>query len=101
MKTSLGYLFHFLYWVWFIYFLFYTIQEIITLKQVVVGEGSIFMLVSTFGLFFVGLFLYLFTITFEIEIVINKHLRSFSLIFCVLLIVVFLFAFKGNSSLHA
>lgn len=100
MKSTFGYLFHFLYWVWFIYFLFYTIQEIMTLRQVVVGEGSLFMLISTFGLFFMGLFLYLFTITFEIPSVVNKKLRSYSLVFCVILIALFLFAFKGNSSLR-
>lgn len=101
MKSTFAYIFHFLYWVWFIYFFFYTTQEIITLKQIVVGEGIIFMLVSTFVLFFVGLFLYVFTLSLEISNEINKRLQSFSLVVCVVLVVLFFLAFRGNSSLHA
>jgi len=100
MKSTLAYTFHFLYWVWFIYFLFYSIQEIITLKQVLVGEGLIFMVISTVVLFFVGLVLYLFTLTFEIPGEMNKQLRSVSLVLGVILIGLFFWAFNGNSSLR-
>lgn len=100
MRSILIYVLYFLYWVWFIYFVFYVIQEIMTLKQVVVGERIIFMAISTFVLFFVGLFLYLFTLTFEISNTLNKHLRSSSLFFCVTLIVLFFLVLRGNSLLH-
>lgn len=71
-----------------------------TLKQVLVGEGTIFMVISTFVLFFIGLFLYLFTLTFEISNTLHKHLRSSSLFFCVTLIVLFFLILRGNSLMH-
>ena len=100
MRSILACVLHFLYWVWFIYFVFYIIQEIMTLKQEVVGERIIFMAISTFVLFFVGLFLYLFTLTFEISNTLNKHLRSSSLFFCFTLIVLFFLVLRGNSLLR-
>jgi hypothetical protein len=100
MRSILACVLHFLYWVWFIYFVFYIIQEIMAQKQVVVGEGIIFMAISIFILFFVGLFLYLLTLTFEISNMLNKHLRSSSLFFCFTLIVLFFLVLRGNSLLR-
>lgn len=99
MKTTVAYLFQFLYWVWFVYFFFYTISEIFKLAQSPIGEGIVFMGISTFVLFFVGLFLYLFTLSFEIPNEMNKFLRSGSLVFCVLLIVVFFIFMRNNGQL--
>lgn len=101
MKATLAYIFQFLYWVWFVFFFFYTISEIFRLAQSPVGEGIVSMTVSTFVLFFVGLFLYLFTITFEIPNEMNKFLKSGSLVFCVLLIVVFFIFMRNNNSASA
>ncbi|GEM_PF-4064854 len=99
MKTTLAYIFQFLYWVWFVLFFFYTISEIFRLAQSPVGEGIVFMGVSTLVLFFVGLFLYLFTLTVEIPNEMNKFLRSGSLVFCVLLILVFFIFMRNNGDL--
>ncbi|KAF2330481.1 hypothetical protein [Flavobacterium ginsenosidimutans] len=99
MKTTLAYIFQFLYWVWFVLFFFYTISEIFRLAQSPVGEAIVFMGVSTLVLFFVGLFLYLFTLTVEIPNEMNKFLRSGSLVFCVLLIIVFFIFIRNNGDL--
>ncbi|WP_129748837.1 hypothetical protein [Flavobacterium anhuiense] len=99
MKATLTYLFQFLYWVWFVYFFFYIIGEIFKLAQSPVGEGIVFMGVSTFVLFFIGLVLYLFALTFEILNKMNKFLKAGSLVFCVLLIVVFFIFMRNNGDL--
>ncbi|WP_338840942.1 hypothetical protein [Flavobacterium ginsenosidimutans] len=99
MKTTLAYIFQFLYWVWFVLFFFYTISEIFRLAQSPVGKGIVFMGVSTLVLFFVGLFLYLFTLTVEIPNEMNKFLRSGSLVFCLLLILVFFIFMRNNGDL--
>ncbi|MDQ8012643.1 MAG: hypothetical protein REI96_09360 [Flavobacterium nitrogenifigens] len=99
MKTTLAYLFQFLYWVWFVYFFFYTISEIFKLAQSPVSEGIVFMGVSIFVLFFIGLVLYLFALTFEILNKMNKFLKAGSLVFCVLLIVVFFIFMRNNGDL--
>lgn len=99
MKTTLAYIFQFLYWVWFIYFFIYAISEIFRLNQTFIGEGKIFMIIHIFILFFVGLFLYLFTLTFEIPNEMNKLIKSCSLIFCILLIVVFFIFLRNNGDL--
>lgn len=100
MKSTLAYVLHFIYWVWFLFYFFFSVDEIITLKTISVGEKAISMIVSTFILFFVGLVLYLFTITYEIQNKMNKHLRSASLIIAVILFVLFFIAFSGNSKLR-
>lgn len=99
MKSTLAYIFQFLYWIWFVFFFFYTISEIFRLAQSPVGEGIVAMTVSTFVLFFGGLFLYLLALTFEIPNKMNKHLKSGSLVFCVLLVVVFFIFMRNNGSL--
>ncbi|KUJ61996.1 hypothetical protein AR687_10600 [Flavobacteriaceae bacterium CRH] len=99
MKSTLAYVFHFLYWVWFLFYFFFTVDEIITLKTISVGEKALSMIVSTFVYFFVGLILYLFTITYEIENKMNKHLRSASIIIAVALFALFFLALRGNSKL--
>jgi len=100
MKSTVAYVSHFLYWVWFIFYNFFTIEEIITLKRVAVGEKILSIVVSTFVLFFVGLILYLFTITYKIGNKMNKHLRSASLIFAVIVFALFFIALRGNSRLN-
>ncbi|MNT85523.1 hypothetical protein D3C72_2257000 [compost metagenome] len=55
--------------------------------------------VSTFVLFFIGLVLYLFALTFEILNKMNKFLKAGSLVFCVLLIVVFFIFMRNNGDL--
>ncbi|MBE8723508.1 hypothetical protein C4F50_01010 [Flavobacterium sp. KB82] len=100
MKSSLAYVFHFLYWCWFIFFFFFVLDEIFALSEALIGEGKIFMIVITFVLFFVGLFLYLFSLTFESENQMHKHVRAGSLVLCVILIVVFFIVFKNNSELR-
>lgn len=101
MKSTLSYIFQFFYWLWFVFFFFYTIGEIFKLSQTSIGEGLIFMVASTFALFIVGLFLYLFALTFEIPNEMNKFLRSGSLVFCVLLCIVFFISLRNNNSLSA
>ena len=99
MKSSLAYVSHFLYWVWFLFYFFFTVDKIITLKRVAVGEKTLFMIGSTFVFFFVGLILFLFTITYEIQNKMNKHLRSASIIIAVALFASFFIALRGNSKL--
>jgi len=99
MKSTLAYVSHFLYWVWFLFYFFFTVDEITTLKRVAVGEKTISMIVSTFVLFFVGLILFLFTITYEIENKINKYLQSASIIIAVALFTLFFMVLRGNSKL--
>lgn len=100
MKSTLAYVPHFLYWVWFLFYFFFTAEEITTLRRVAVGEKILSMVISTFVLFFVGLILYLFTITYEIPNKVNKHLQSASLIIAVLIFVLFFIALSGNSKLN-
>ncbi|SHL06037.1 hypothetical protein [Flavobacterium chilense] len=99
MKSTLAYLSHFLYWVWFVFYLFYTIEEITKLKRIFVGEGRFFMVVSTFLLFFAGLILFLFTITYKIPNTLNKYFQSAALIVAAMLLIFFFITLKGNSAL--
>ncbi len=91
---------HLSYWIWFFFFIFYTMEEISQLKEISIGEAKIFMFFSTSVLIFIGFILYLFTIIYKIsDNVFKKYLRFISLIFCIILFILFWYALKENSKL--
>lgn len=99
MEYKFGHISHLFYWIWFFWYLNYVFGEIVTLKSVPVGEDALFMIFSTIAYLFMGILIYLFTITYDINRKYYNYLRGFAFVLCMCFVILFWIALKGNSKL--